>query len=153
MLIFGVTASVVAALGAVLGGLVDDRIGSKRVIMVSLPAILTVALTLMTLSGERAFWVCGLLLCLFIGPAVSSARTLLLRMVRDGKEGVAFGLYTMTGRAVSFLAPWLFSVFVDLFGAVRAGIGGICLVLGLGLLGMLVVRAPHRSGAVASQQH
>jgi len=153
VLIFGVTASVVAALGAVLGGLVDDRIGSKRVIMVSLPAILTVALTLMTLSGERAFWVCGLLLCLFIGPAVSSARTLLLRMVRDGKEGVAFGLYTMTGRAVSFLAPWLFSVFVDLFGAVRAGIGGICLVLGLGLLGMLAVRAPHRSGAVASQQH
>lgn len=152
VLIFGVTASVVAALGAVLGGLVDDRIGSKRVIMASLAAILTIALTLMTLSGERAFWVCGLLLGLFIGPALSSARTLLLRMVRDGKEGVAFGLYTMTGRAVSFLAPWLFSVFVDLFGAVRAGIGGLCLVLALGLLGMLVVRAPHRSGAVASLQ-
>ena len=75
----------------------------------------------MVLSGPRAFWACGLLLALFIGPAQASARTLLLRMSSDGKEGVAFGLFTMTGRAVSFVAPWLFSVFVDVFGAVRAG--------------------------------
>ncbi len=128
VLIFGVAASVVAALGAVLGGFVDNRIGSKPVIVVSLASIIVFALTMMVLSGPRAFWVTGLMLCLFIGPAQASARTLLLRMSRDGKEGVAFGLYTMTGRAVSFLAPWLFSVFVDVFGAVRAGMGGLCLV-------------------------
>jgi UMF1 family MFS transporter len=145
VLIFGMAASVVAAVGAVLGGLVDDRIGSKPVIVGSLALIVALALTLMALSGPRAFWICGLLLCLFIGPVQSSARTLLLRMSRHGKEGVAFGLYTMTGRAVSFLAPWLFSVFVDVFHAVRAGMGGLCLVLGVGLLGMLMVRAPRRS--------
>lgn len=145
VLIFGVAASVVAAVGALLGGLIDDRIGSKPVIVGSLASIITVGLTLMAVSGPRLFWVFGLLLCLFIGPTVSSARTLLLRMSGHGKEGVAFGLYTMTGRAVSFLAPWLFSVFVDMFGAVRAGMGGLCLVMGLGLLGMLKVRAPRRS--------
>jgi MFS transporter, UMF1 family len=145
VLIFGVAASVVAAIGAVVGGLVDDRIGSKPVIVASLASIIALCLTMMALSGPRAFWLCGLLLCLFIGPAQSSARTLLLRMSRDGKEGVAFGLYTMTGRAVSFLAPWLFSVFVDVFGAVRAGMGGLCLVMGVGLLGLLMVRAPRRS--------
>jgi MFS transporter, UMF1 family len=145
VLIFGVAASVVAAFGAVLGGLIDDRVGSKSVIVVSLVSIIVFGLTMMALSGPRAFWVCGLLLCLFIGPAQASARTLLLRMASHGKEGVAFGLYTMTGRAVSFIAPWLFSVFVDVFGAVRAGMGGLCLVMAIGLLGMLMVRAPHRS--------
>ncbi len=145
VLIFGVAASVVAAVGAVVGGLVDDRIGSKPVIVASLSSIIALCLTMMALSGPRAFWLCGLLLCLFIGPAQSSARTLLIRMSRPGKEGVAFGLYTMTGRAVSFLAPWLFSVFVDVFGAVRAGMGGLCLVMGVGLLGLLMVRAPRRS--------
>ena len=145
VLIFGVAASVVAAVGAVVGGHVDDRVGSKTVIVVSLTSIIALCLTMMALSGPRAFWLCGLLLALFIGPAQSSARTLLLRMSRDGKEGVAFGLFTMTGRAVSFLAPWLFSVFVDVFGAVRAGIGGLCLVMGVGLLGLLMVHAPHRS--------
>ncbi|MGH3967324.1 MAG: MFS transporter [Mycobacterium sp.] len=151
VLIFGVAASVVAALGAVAGGLFDDRIGSKPVIVGSLVAILTMGFTMMTLSGPGAFWSCGLLLCLFIGPAQSSARTLLLRMSTHGKEGVAFGLYTMTGRAVSFLAPLLFSVFVDLFGAVRAGMGGLCLVLGTGLLAMLMVRTPPRHTTATPQ--
>lgn len=149
VLIFGVAASMVAAFGAVVGGFVDDRIGSKPVIVVSLVSIIAFGLTMMVLSGPRAFWLTGLLLCLFIGPAQASARTLLLRMSRDGKEGVAFGLYTMTGRAVSFLAPWLFSVFVDVFGAVRAGMGGLCLVMAVGLLGMLMVHAPRRSLATS----
>jgi MFS transporter, UMF1 family len=149
VLIFGVAASVVAAVGAVLGGFVDHRIGSKPVIVGSLVAIVGMALTLMVLSGSVAFWVCGLLLCMFIGPSQSSARALLLQMANDGREGVAFGLYTMTGRAVAFLAPWLFSVFVDAFGAVRAGLGGISLVLIAGLLGMLVVRVPPRHAAAA----
>ncbi|KZS58085.1 MFS transporter [Mycobacterium ostraviense] len=151
VLVFGVAGSVVAAVGAVLGGLVDHRLGSKPVIVASLAAILAAALTLMALSGAVAFWVCGLLLCLFIGPSQSSARALLLRMAQHGKEGVAFGLYTMTGRAVAFLGPWLFSVFVDVFGAVRAGLGGICLVLLVGLLAMLAVRVPRRRVVIATE--
>lgn len=63
VLIFGAAASVVAAVGAVLGGFVDHRIGSKPVIVGSLAAIIAAALTLLTLSGPTAFWACGLLLC------------------------------------------------------------------------------------------
>lgn len=142
VLIFGVVASTVAAGGAVLGGRLDDRIGAKPVIVTSLAAMVVVGLTLMALSGPTVFWVCGLLLCLFIGPTQSAARSLLLRMTPDGKEGMAFGLYTMTGRAVAFVAPWLFFVFVDAFNADRAGLGGLCLVLAVGMLGMLKVRVP-----------
>jgi len=142
VLLFGVTASVVAAVGAVIGGLLDDHIGSKRVILASLAAMIADGLILLTLSGPIAFWACGLLLCLFIGPTQSSARTLLLRMTAAGKEGVAFGLYTMTGRAVAFLAPWMFFVFVDAFGADRAGLGGLLVVLAAGFVAMLLVRVP-----------
>ncbi|MEB3969090.1 MFS transporter [Mycobacterium ulcerans] len=151
VLLFGVAASVVAAVGAVVGGFVDHRVGSKPVIVASLASILISAIVLMVLSGATAFWVCGLLLCLFIGPSQSSARALLLRMAPHGKEGVAFGLYTMTGRAVAFLGPWLFSIFVDIFSAVRAGLGGICLVLAVGLVGMLVVRVPRHGGVVVTE--
>jgi MFS transporter, UMF1 family len=144
VLLFGVSASVIAAVGALLGGLIDDRLGSKPVIVGSLVAMIAAGLTLITVFGPVAFWICGLLLCLFIGPTQSSARTLMLRMSADGKEGVAFGLYTTTGRAVSFLAPTLISLFIDWFGAVRAGIGGLLVVLAIGLAAMVAVHAPHR---------
>ncbi|MEI7914517.1 MAG: MFS transporter [Mycobacteriaceae bacterium] len=142
VLIFGVVASTVAALGALAGGRLDDRVGPKPVIVGSLVAMIAVGLILMSLSGPEAFWICGLLLCLFVGPTQSASRTLLLRMTGEGKEGVAFGLYTTTGRAVAFLAPWMFFTFVDLFGTDRAGLAGICLVLAAGLAGMLGVRVP-----------
>ena len=144
VLLFGVSASVIAAVGAVLGGLLDDRLGSKPIIVGSLTAMIAIGLTLMTLSGALAFWIFGLLMCLFIGPTQASARTLMLRMAADGKEGMAFGLYTTTGRAVSFLAPLLFSVFIDVFGTDRAGMGGLLVVVAVGLAAMLAVRAPRQ---------
>ncbi|MEH3129628.1 MAG: MFS transporter [Mycolicibacterium neoaurum] len=146
VLLFGVCACLVAALGAVVGGLLDDRFGAKPVILGALSLMIIVGLTLMTLSGQLAFWVCGLLLCLFIGPTLSAARTQMLRMSTAGKEGVAFGLYMTTGRAAAPLAPWLFFLFIDAFGTDRAGMGGLCAVLGLGLILMLGVKTP-RVGA------
>lgn len=144
VLLFGVSASTIAAVGAVLGGLLDDRFGAKPVIVVSLSAMIAAGLTLMSLNGVLAFWICGLLLCLFIGPTLSAARTMMLRMSAEGKEGVAFGLYTTTGRAVSYLAPMLFSVFIAVFGTDRAGMGGLVVVLTAGLVAMLAVRVPRR---------
>jgi UMF1 family MFS transporter len=142
VLLFGVCACVIAAIGAVLGGLLDDRVGSKPVIVGSLAAMVVVGLVLLTSCGTLAFWICGLLLCLFVGPTQSSARTMMMRMSTEGKEGVAFGLYTTTGRAVSFLAPLLFFTFIDVFGTNRAGLGGLITVLVMGLVAILGVRVP-----------
>ncbi len=147
VLIFGVVGSTVAACGALLGGRLDDRIGAKPVIVTSLAALLVVGGALLALSGPVAFWICGLGLALLVGPTQSAARTLLLRMTGEGKEGVAFGLYTMTGRAAAFLAPWLFFVFVDAFNADRAGLGGVLVVLAAGLVGMLMVRVDRPGSA------
>lgn len=152
VLIFGVAACTVAAVGAVLGGNVDDRIGSKPVILGSLLAMVVIGALMLGLSGPVAFWICGLALCLFLGPTQASARALMLRMSAHGREGVSFGLYTMTGRAVSFLAPWLFFVFVDAFGTDRAGLAGILVVLAAGMLAMVFVRTPGRSLSAESAQ-
>ncbi len=142
VLIFGVVANVVSALGAVTAGRFDDRIGPKAVITTSLIGMLAAGITLLFLSGPTMFWIFGLILCLFVGPAQSSSRTFLARLATPGKEGELFGLYATTGRAVSFLAPALFALFVDLFSANRAGIVGILLVLAVGLIALLPVRKP-----------
>lgn len=59
-----------------------------------------------------------------------------------------FGLYATTGRAVSFLAPALFAVFTGLSGQDRTGILAIALVLAIGFVAMLFVKAPAKGRAV-----
>jgi UMF1 family MFS transporter len=71
----------------------------------------------------------------------------MMRMTAAGKEGVTFGLYTTAGRAATFLAPWLFSVSIDIFDTQRAGMAGLVLVLVLGLLAFLPVTVPRQPAA------
>jgi UMF1 family MFS transporter len=142
VLIFGVAANIFAAFGALVSGKFDDRLGPKAVIVLSLGGLLASGTIVMFLSGPTAFWVFGLLLCLFVGPAQSASRTFMARLTTPGNEGQMFGLYATTGRAVSFLSPLLFAAFVAVFGADRAGIAGIMLVLAVGLALVLRVHRP-----------
>ncbi|MGW5310279.1 MFS transporter [Nocardia thailandica] len=144
VLLFGIAANVVAALAALAAGRYDDRIGPKRVIVVSLIGMIGCGLVLLFASGAVMFWIFGLALTVFVGPAQASARSFLARLAPPGREGQLFGLYTTTGRAVSFLAPGFFALFVWLFAADRAGIAGLLVVLTAGLLVLLPVRAPDR---------
>lgn len=145
VLIFGVAANIVAALGAVAAGYFDDNLGPKTVIIGSLVSMLMTMTVLLFVDGTTMFWVFGLLMCLFVGPAQSASRSFLARLVPPASDGQMFGLYATTGRAVSFLAPSLFAVFTAVFAADRAGIAGIALVLLVGLLLLLPVRTPTTS--------
>jgi UMF1 family MFS transporter len=136
---FGIAANVAAAAGAIVAGRLDDRLGPRRVIVVSLVSMLGAGIVLLLVHGMAGFWVFGLVLCLFVGPAQSASRTYLVRLTPPGKEGQHFGLYAMTGRAASFLAPTLFGLFAFVLGDDRWGIIGIMLVLLAGLLALLKV--------------
>lgn len=142
VLLFGIAANVVSALGAVMGGRLDDRIGPKPVISGSLWLMVAVSVVLFFGSGTAMFWVFGLLLCLFVGPAQSSARSLLSRIAGEDTQGEMFGLYVTAGRAVSWMAPAMWAVFTAVGGSDRPGILGVCLVLVVGALLLIPVRSP-----------
>lgn len=146
---FAIAANVVAGISTILSGRFDDRFGAKPVIVTALVGLVIAGLAVFFLhdSGAIIFWVFGLLLCLFVGPAQSSSRTFLARVTPAGREGEVFGLYATCGRAVSFVAPLLFAAFVAVGGAQYWGILGIVLVLLVGLLLLLPVRAPRETRA------
>jgi MFS transporter, UMF1 family len=143
VLIFGIAANIVAALGALGMGAVEDRIGPKKVIMISLIGLITTAMILLFARGTTMFWIFGLLLTLWVGPAQASSRSFMARVAPAGREGEMFGLYATTGRAASFLAPGLFALFSGLFSD-RIGIVGIALVLLAGTLLLARVKSPPR---------
>jgi MFS transporter, UMF1 family len=150
VLIFGIAANLVAALGALGMGAVEDRIGPKKVIMISLIGLITTAMILLFSHGTTMFWIFGLLLTLWVGPAQASSRSFMARIAPVGREGQMFGLYATTGRAASFLAPGLFALFSGLFSD-RIGIVGIALVLLAGALLLARVKSPPRQQIQVSE--
>ncbi|MFD1720550.1 MFS transporter [Amnibacterium endophyticum] len=142
VIVFAIAANVVAGVSTLLSGRLDDAWGPKRVIVVALIGLVVAGLAVFLLrdGGPTVFWIAGLALTAFVGPAQSASRSLLSRWTTPETEGELFGLYQTTGRAASFLAPAMFGLFAAVFGATAFGMLGIVVVLLVGLLLLLPLR-------------
>ena len=149
VIIFAIAANVVAGIATIAMGALDDIIGPKRLIVISLSCMVIAGMSVFFLhnGGKIIFWTFGLALCVFVGPTQSASRSFLGRMIPEGREGEVFGLYATTGRAVSFLAPAMYGIFLA-FGRNWTPVGadytywgilGIILILALGLVMTLFV--------------
>ena len=147
VLIFGVVANLVAGVSTIIAGRFDDVFGPRAVILASLIGLVIAGTATFFLhdAGKTTFWVFGLLLCAFVGPAQSASRSLLARVTPAGREGEIFGLYATTGRAASFLSPGLWALLIAIFGFQYWGILGIVIVLAVGLVLMLFVKVAPKS--------
>jgi UMF1 family MFS transporter len=141
IIFYGIGANVIAAIGAALGGLLDDRFGSRAVILGSLIGLIAGAIALFLLRdlGQITYWIFGLLLTLFVGPAQASSRTFVSRFTPAGREGEVFGLYQTTGRAISFLSGTMWATSIALATMLLGegnntiyGIWGIVIILIVG---------------------
>jgi UMF1 family MFS transporter len=141
---FGIAANLVAGVSTIIAGRFDDLFGARAVILTALAGLVVSGLVVFFLhdAGKIVFWIFGLALCLFVGPAQASSRSLLARVTPAGREGEIFGLYATTGRAASFMASALWTVFIAAFGATYWGILGIIIVIAVGLVLMLLVKMP-----------
>ena len=148
IIFFGIAANIVAGIGAAIGGRLDDIVGSRAIIIASLIGLIISGTCVFVFAGNgaSAYWLFGLALCLFVGPAQASSRTFVSRFAPKGREGEVFGLYQFTGRAVSFLSGTMWSTsiaFSTLIGVTTQntvwGIWGIILILAVGLALLLRV--------------
>ncbi|MCW4385613.1 MFS transporter [Salinibacterium sp. SYSU T00001] len=144
VMIFGLAANLVAGVSTIIAGRIDDLIGPKRLIVATLAGLVVMAVAVFLLRdlGTIVFWVCGLILCAFVGPAQAASRGVLTRVTPVGMQGEIFGLYATTGRVASFLSPLAWSLFLAWFGGIVYGVLGIGLVLLIGLVMLLFVRLP-----------
>ena len=149
VIVFGAAANIVAGIATMAFGLLDDRIGPKRVILVSLGSLVVLGTLIFILhdGGTATFWVLGLLMTVFVGPAQAASRSFLARLIPEGMNGEIFGLYATTGRVVSFMAPAAFGLFILLGEGITGqentqywGILGIVLILAAGFAVMLPVK-------------
>lgn len=151
VIVFGAAANILAGVSTIAFGLLDDHLGPKQVIVLSLVALVILGMGVFLLhdGGPAVFWTLGLAMTAFVGPAQAASRSFLARVIPEGHSGEIFGLYATTGRVVSFISPAAFAAAIWLGARLSGeentqywGILGIALVLVAGLAVLLPVRAP-----------
>jgi UMF1 family MFS transporter len=132
ILLFGIALNVTAGLGAAGFGLIEDRMGSRRTVLVALGALVLCCIGLLVAQGEVEFWALALALGLFIGPAQAASRTLMARLSPPGEAAAHFGLFALSGRVTGFLGPAALAAVTEATGSQRAGMATVLVFLGLG---------------------
>ena len=117
-------------------GSIDDKFGSKITVIASLLGLIFFGSAILIATDIILFWLAGLTMSFFIGPAQASSRTLLSRITPPSIQIKMYGLYSMSGKCTSFLGPMLFGWATLLFESQRAGmaVAIIFWIIGLGVL-------------------
>ena len=144
ILVFGIALNVTAGLGAAGFGLVEDRLGSKRTILLALCALMALGTGLLLAEGKAAFWALALALGVFIGPAQAASRTLMARLAPPGEVVAHFGLFALSGRVTGFLGPAVLAIATAAFDSQRAGMATVVVFLAVGAAILVGVREPPR---------
>ena len=143
LVIFGIAANLIAGISTWIAGRWDDAFGPKAIIVAALGGMVVAGLVVFFFAdaGQLVFWIFGLILCAFVGPAQSAGRSFLARVTPAGREGEIFGLYATTGRAASWMSSALWAALIAIAGATIFGVLGIVIVLLAGLVLVLPVKA------------
>lgn len=150
--IFGILANVTGAIGAWFGGRMDVRFGSKAVVTICI--LLLILASVLTVSTDRShilwimvteqgvhsslpdylFYFCGGIIGAAGGALQASSRTLMVDQAEPGRMGEAFGLYALSGRATSFIAPIAIALVTSLFASQRIGVTPVILLFVISLI-------------------
>ena len=105
VILFGIALNLTAGLGAAAFAWIDDWIGSKRTILISLVGLTVLGAGILIVTDKTWFWILGAAIGIFFGPAQAASRALMARMAPSDMRAEMFGLYALSGKATAFLGP------------------------------------------------
>ena len=147
---WGLALNLTAGLGAFAMGFLDDRIGGRKTILISLIglALATAWATLAPAESKTSMFLAGLVVGIFVGPNQAASRSLLGRFIPPEKETEFYGFFAFSGKAIAFLGPLLYGFMTTVFGSQRYGVGAIIVFFLIG--GLILVTVDERAGVAAS---
>ncbi|MBT6883757.1 MAG: MFS transporter [Rhodospirillaceae bacterium] len=144
LIIFGIAMNLTAGLGAFGFAWIDDKIGSKQTILIAVAGLAVLGTTLLVVEGKTMFWVFGLPLGLFVGPAQAASRTMMAHLAPAEMRTEFFGLFALSGKATAFMGPALLAWATVAFNSQRAGMATIIVFFAVGMALMFTVPALKR---------
>jgi UMF1 family MFS transporter len=134
---FGVTLNVCAGLGAIGFAWLDDKLGARNIVLLALSGLVALGIPLLIIESKVWFWIIGLLLGLFMGPAQSASRSLMVHLAPANLQTEMFGLYALSGKATAFLGPLILGFVTLASGSQRIGMVTVLVLIAGGLVVVL----------------
>ena len=147
VLVFGILLNVTAGLGAFAFAWIDDWIGPKRTILISVAALTLLGAAILVIESKLMFYVLGCAIGIFIGPTQSASRSLMARMAPEAVRTELFGLYAFSGRVTAFMGPFLVGTVTLWASSQRIGMSVILVFFLIGLALLWPLREPPQDGA------
>ena len=144
VIIFGIALNLAAGVGALAFGFLDDSVGGKTTICVTLIGLCCFTALGVLAPNATWFWVAGLGAGLMVGPNQAASRSLMGRFAPVKHENEFFGFYALSGKATAFMGPLLMGQATLLLGSQRAGMATILLFFVAGLV--LLLRVDEQAG-------
>lgn len=138
---FAIALNVTAGLGALGFAWIDDALGGRNTILLSLVGLGCSAFAILVVDGATAFWIWGMILGIFVGPLQSASRSHLARVAPPHLQTQMFGLFAFSGKATAFGGPLLVGWVTSVTDSQRWGMSTILLFLLIGFVLMLKVPA------------
>jgi len=133
VIVFGIALNLTAGLGAFAFAWIDDRLGSRRTIMIGLVCLTAIGAALLVVESKTAFWALGVAIGPFFGPVQAASRSLAARVAPPEHRAQVFGLFALSGRITAFLGPAILGTVTLAFDSQRAGMATILPFFALGL--------------------
>mgnify|MGYP001813762812 FL=1 len=153
--VFGIVSILAAALFSWVGGRLDVRFGPKPVVIAAILGLILVCVVVLNMTRNSFFGValgdasglpdavffgCGVLIGGLGGVVQAASRTLMVRHADPAAPTESFGLYGLSGRATSFLAPAMIGAVTAATGDARLGVAPLIGLFTLGLVLLLWVK-------------
>jgi UMF1 family MFS transporter len=168
--VFGILITIAASAGALTGGWLDDKFGSKTVVLAALAILTAMSVAILSVGRDTVFFVFpaqpavrgaglftslpeqlyvvfGAIIGIAAGPLQASSRTLLARLAPSHQIGEFYGLFALSGKLTSFAGPLAVASVTAATASQRAGISVLVGFFAVGAVLLAFVRVSGGSAA------
>jgi len=139
LLKLAIYANLVAFVGVLLGGYLNDKLSSKIIILICIAVLTaTVFYGAVVAQTKTQFFYNVMVISFFIGSIQSASRVMMTGLLETADQGKGFGLFSFSGRATAFAGPLLVGT-VTYYFSQRIGFLSITIFFVLGFILMLFV--------------
>lgn len=137
--------NITAAAGALIFGVVQDRIGAKQTLIATLVLWIVAVLMAFFSHGRLLFWLAANLVGFAMGASQSASRSLVGLLSPPGRSAEFYGFWGLAGKAASIAGLLVFGLSLRLFQGMRLPILVTALFFIVGLILLRPVDDGHRT--------